>query len=32
VPVYWRNFVREVLNAWKSPDDMSIDEPAEKLE
>jgi hypothetical protein len=31
VTVYWKSFVSEVSKAWKSPDDMNVDDPPEKL-
>ncbi len=31
IPVYWKNYVREAMNAWKSPDDMDVDGAPEKL-
>ncbi len=31
IPVYWKNYVREVANAWKSPEDIYMYEAPEKL-
>jgi hypothetical protein len=31
VPIYWKIYVNEVLKAWKSPNDMEVDEDTEAL-
>src|SRR5437660_436187 len=31
VTVYWKNYVREVANAWSTSDDMEVDDIPEKL-
>jgi hypothetical protein len=31
VPVYWKNYVREAMKSWRSPDDMDIDDIPEKV-